>query len=78
MTLLQDIFRIFGAKTSDIVSHDKSLIIGYSRILKPGYPRGPYFGPHRKVQYLLITVQYQFKACISPHSGNQCRTDLNP
>ena len=42
MTLLQDIWRIFGAKTSDIVSHDKSLIIGYSGIFNPGYPRGTY------------------------------------
>ena len=42
MTLFQDICRIFGAKTSDIFSHDKSLIIGYSRILNPGYWHGLY------------------------------------
>jgi hypothetical protein len=41
LALFQDIYRIFGAKTSDISSHDKSLIIGYSRILHPGYRRGP-------------------------------------
>ena len=41
-TLFQDIWRIFGAKTSDIFSHDKSLIIGYSRILNPGYWHGLY------------------------------------
>jgi hypothetical protein len=39
--LLQDIWRVFGEKTSDIVNHNKSLIIGYSRILNPGYPHGP-------------------------------------
>jgi hypothetical protein len=47
MTLLPDIYRIFYAKTSDIVSHNKSLIIGYSRILNPRYPRGPYLVPFR-------------------------------
>jgi hypothetical protein len=39
-----DICRIFGAKTSDIFSHDKShdksLIIGYSQILNLGFRRG--------------------------------------
>jgi hypothetical protein len=48
MTLLQDIRRIFGAKTSDIVSHNNEIlwrkIIGYSQILYPGCPRGPYLG----------------------------------
>jgi hypothetical protein len=42
LILFQDICRIFGAKTSDIFSHDESLIIGYSQILNPGYRRGPY------------------------------------
>jgi hypothetical protein len=42
MTLFQDSCRIFGAKTSDIFIHDKSLIIGYSRTLNPGYRRGLY------------------------------------
>ena len=42
LTLFQDICRIFGAKTSDILSHDGSLIIGYSRILSRGYRRRPY------------------------------------
>ena len=37
-----DICGIFGAKTSDIFSHDKSLIIGYSQILNLGYGRGLY------------------------------------
>jgi hypothetical protein len=37
------IYRIFGIKTSDIFSPDKSLIIGYSQILNLGYRRGPYF-----------------------------------
>jgi hypothetical protein len=41
MTVLQDICRVFGATTSDIISHNKSSIIGYSRIFNPGYPRGP-------------------------------------
>jgi hypothetical protein len=44
------ICRIFGAKTLDIFSHDKILIIGYLQILNPGNP-----GPSLTEGYMSLT-----------------------